>query len=241
MLRHSRSRRTVPAFAATALAAALLGACVTDDPVAPPAPGATDPPAATSPAPAPESSAEPEGPGEQTDPTAGSGAPRADDPETTSVEEVQWTAWELERRAVPPPEPPAEFFQGDQEGAIAAGTHVLAVVEHLYNTLVPDTWSALSSPECSYCQGRVDSTTTWSIEGTYDEDMVIDLQAIDANQEGDGGWWTIEIDAHEQERTIVDSVGGLVEVLVPSDFVLILEMSWDGSTWVIEEGNHRYV
>jgi hypothetical protein len=224
-----RPRLLVPS---AAIAALLLSACV-DDPV-PPAAQPPDRPTeqaaestpgsdATGPVPADDSS------------VPSSGGVRADDPATTSVDDVRWTDWELVRRNAEAPVPTDAFYAHDETGASAALDHILAVEVYTYNTLDLDAWRAISADTCSSCASLVERREGWAIQGTYDENYLFDEQSREIVQEGDEPNWTFVATGVEPARTIVDSQGGFVEELPEATVELLYDVSWTGDTWQVEE------
>ncbi|MGO1834162.1 MAG: DUF6318 family protein [Actinomycetaceae bacterium] len=225
MQRNIRPRVLVPA---AAFAAVLLSACV-DDPVPPAAaptdqaPGSTPGEGATGPAPTDDA------------PAASSGGVRADDPATTSVDDVQWTDWELLRRNAEAPVPADEFYAHDETGASAALDHILAVEVYTYNTLDLDAWRAISADACSSCASLAEEREGWAIQGTYDENYLFNEQSREIVQEGDEPNWTFVATGVEPARMIVDSQGGVVEELAEAAVEFLYDVSWTGDGWQIEE------
>ncbi|MGC5627031.1 DUF6318 family protein [Georgenia sp. Z1344] len=222
------------------LGSAALAACEGGE-VVPPVEGVEAPPTAEAPATDTPTTDTPttESPTTESPPTEDTptdSEPRSDDPASVSVDEVEWTAWELERRGRPAPTPPAAYDENSEAGAIAAAEYFMEVLEHGYETLVPDTLAALSGPDCTYCSGRIDAWTTWSIRGTYDEDFEAEVHSIVPEPGDTDSEWGVILELTEPERTIVDSVGGFVETVRPYSSMLAIGMRWDGQGWVWESG-----
>ncbi|SJM51753.1 hypothetical protein CZ771_05015 [Actinomycetales bacterium JB111] len=160
---------------------------------------------------------------------------RTDDPATTSVDDVQWTDWELLRRNAEAPVPTDAFYAHDESGASAALDHILAVEVYTYNTLDLDAWRAISADTCSSCASLAEEREGWAIEGTYDENYLFNEQAREIVQEGDEPNWTFVATGVEPARTIVDSQGGFVEELPEAAVEFLYDVSWTGDGWQIEE------
>ncbi|MGO1562931.1 MAG: DUF6318 family protein [Actinomycetaceae bacterium] len=74
-----------------------------------------------------------------------------------STADVEFTEWELERRATPPPERPAEMDDPGEAGAIATAEYFVALLAFAEETGVVDGLEEISSPECEYCQNYLNS------------------------------------------------------------------------------------
>ncbi|MGC5616392.1 DUF6318 family protein, partial [Georgenia sp. Z1491] len=90
-----------------------------------------------------------------------------------STEDIEWTEWELERRARPAPEAPPEMDDDGEAGALAAAHHFLELIEHLTETGVTGPFVEVSGDDCGYCSSLVDSTEELAIDGRYIDEYVV--------------------------------------------------------------------
>ena len=169
-------------------------------------------------------------------PTAADESPSAGESSSdgeVSTADVEFTEWELERRATPPPERPAEMSDPGEAGAIATAEYFVELMAFAEETGVIEDLAEISSGDCEYCRNYLNSAREGVLDGTYTSDTgLIILDTFAAAPRGDGTR-AIVIDAQYSPRVTIDSNGERIgdrEGLAFTEYVLL---SWDDDVWSV--------
>lgn len=132
------------------------------------------------------------------------------------------------------PERPKAMDEPTTDGAIAAATYVidLFVYSHAAKDVGP--WQSMTAETCDYCVGVVNDvgdlvTNHQSVVGG-----AIQVESSSAVEISEGLWFSVDMTVRQAPSQRVDRNG---EVLVESaggQYVVLLELSWDGG-WQVDE------
>lgn len=150
-----------------------------------------------------------------------------------STADVEFTEWELERRATPPPERPAEMDDPGEAGAIATAEYFVALLAFAEETGVVDGLEEISSPECEYCQNYLNSAREGVLGGTYTSDTGLVILGRFAASPRDDGSRAVVIDAQYSERETVNSEGEWIDDRDGHLFSEYVLLSWVDESWSV--------
>ncbi|WP_167202397.1 DUF6318 family protein [Actinomyces respiraculi] len=141
--------------------------------------------------------------------------------------------------ATPAPERPATIDQFTPEGAIATAEYFMALYPYAYATGDLSAWQAMSDPHCIFCTNVIDNVTEQHSAGGWTDPQTQEQQATAYGAaDTDLNIWLITLHVSHPESVDHDGSGGTSTVNA-EDITFVLQLRWDGKTWIVEAGEIR--
>ncbi|QPL05096.1 DUF6318 family protein [Actinomyces respiraculi] len=141
--------------------------------------------------------------------------------------------------ATPAPERPATIDQFTPEGAIAAAEYYLSLLRYVYATGDLSAWQAMSDPHCIFCTSVTDYAIELHDAGGWTDPWEQEVTPTTYGAaDTDLNIWLITLHATHPETVEHDGSGG-TSTLAAEDITFVLQLRWDGKTWIVEAGEIR--
>ena len=155
---------------------------------------------------------------------------------TLSVEEQALREAAL---STPKPERPAGMDELSPEGLRLAGEYVLALYPYVYVTGDLSDWQAMSDPDCGFCNNVITKVTKLHAAGGWVDPTPYEVVAETYGvSEEDPNVWVVSFHLSHGAGVKHDGSGGTGTVEA-EDVTFLLQMRWDGQTWVVEAGESQ--
>ena len=141
--------------------------------------------------------------------------------------------------STPKPERPAGMDELSPEGLRLAGEYVLALYPYVYVTGDLSDWQAMSTPECGFCNNVITKVTKLHAAGGWVDPTPYEVVAETYGvSEDDPNVWVVSFHLSHGAGVKHDGSGGTGTVEA-EDVTFLLQMRWDGQTWVVEAGESQ--
>ena len=141
--------------------------------------------------------------------------------------------------STPKPERPAGMDELSPEGLRLAGEYFLALYPYVYATGDLSDWQAMSTPECGFCNNVITKVTKLHAAGGWVDPTPYEVVAETYGvSEEDPNVWVVSFHLSHGAGVKHDGSGGTGTVEA-EDVTFLLQMRWDGQTWVVEAGESQ--
>ncbi|MBZ2195790.1 DUF6318 family protein [Occultella gossypii] len=134
---------------------------------------------------------------------------------------------------VPSPDRPAGLTEDSPDAALAAVAYFLDHYAYVYATADLATWTAMSGPECAFCQSVVEGVQEMADAGGVLRGGEIVPTEMTVEYVPEGGFYRVSFSAVQGEATVVNA-DGTIEVVDPVSFEgAVVNVIFDVDAWTV--------
>jgi len=140
--------------------------------------------------------------------------------------------------AMPAPQKPENMDEDSSEGAIATATYFVQLYPYVYATGDLEQWRSMSRQDCLFCNSVITNVKELHESGGWRDPWVHTITQTGYSDPGPGSEYSRVDVLFDQEAVYAyDGTGASPEVNEPqTNTLLILAMKYEGTQWVIREG-----
>ena len=154
-----------------------------------------------------------------------------------STADVEFTEWELERRATPPPERPAEMDDPGEAGAIATAEYFVELLAFAEETGVIEGLEDISSQSCEYCERFFEIARQGVVDGEYSTDTgLVILGSASASPRNDGSR-VVVVDAEYAGSDTLNSYGEPIDSRSGWAFTQYVHVESSADGWLVRDSH----
>jgi hypothetical protein len=154
-----------------------------------------------------------------------------------STADVEFTEWELERRATPPPERPAEMDDPGEAGAIATAEYFVELLAFAEETGVIEDLEDVSSESCEYCERFFEVARQGVVDGEYSTETGLVILGSASASPRDDGSRVVVVDAEYAGSDTVNSDGEPIGSRPGWAFTQYVHVESSAGGWLVRDSH----